>query len=155
MVTRYYDTGVLLKLYTVEEGADEVREWVVRGGEALVFTSLHRSECVSVLRLKVFRGEGRLEQSAAALAALDEDVDAGVLRPTALDWDAVWERAERLARAHGATTGCRTLDMLHVASALQLDVQEMVTRDQRQAALAGMAGLLVVNPLGSDRIQKN
>lgn len=155
MVTRYYDTGVLLKLYTIEEGADEVREWVVRGGEALVFTSLHRSECVSVLRLKVFRGEGRLEQSAAALAALDEDVDAGVLRPTALDWDAVWERAERLARAHGATTGCRTLDMLHVASALQLDVQEMVTRDQRQAALAGMAGLLVVNPLGSDRIQKN
>ncbi len=154
-MTRYYDTGVLLKLYTVEEGADEVREWVVRGGEALVFTSLHRSECVSVLRLKVFRGEGRLEQSAAALAALDEDVDAGVLRPTALDWDAVWERAERLARAHGATTGCRTLDMLHVASALQLDVQEMVTRDQRQAALAGMAGLLVVNPLGSDRIQKN
>jgi len=147
-VTRYYDTGVLLKLYTVEERADEVRDWVVRGGEALVFTSLHRSECVSALRLKVFRGECRLEQSTAALAALDEDVDAGVLRPTALDWDAVWERAERLARAHASSTGCRTLDTLHVASAMQLDVQEMVTSDQRQAALAREAGLLVVNPLG-------
>lgn len=145
---RYCDTGVLLKLYTVEEGADAVRAWVVRCGEALVFTTLHRSECVSALRLKVFRGECDWEQSAAALAALDDDVDAGVLRPTALDWDAVWERAERLARAHAAGTGCRTLDTLHVASALQLDAQEMVTRDQRQAALARTAGLAVVNPLG-------
>jgi predicted nucleic acid-binding protein len=146
-VTRYCDTDVLLKLYTVEEGADKVRAWVVRCGEPLVFTPLHRSECVSALRLKAFRRECRLEQSTAALAALDDDVDSGVLRPTALDWDAVWERAEKLARAHAASTGCRTLDTLHVASALQLEAQVMVTRDQRQASLAKLAGLRVVNPL--------
>lgn len=53
-MTRYYDTGILLKLYTEEEGSDRVRAWIVRRREAVVFTSLHRTECVSALRLKVF-----------------------------------------------------------------------------------------------------
>ena len=143
----YYDTGLLLKLYTNERDSEAVRKLVVRRREALAFTPMHHAECVSALRLKAFRRECRLEQSTAALAALDDDVDSGVLRPTALDWEAVWERAEKLARAHAASTGCRTLDTLHVASALQLEAQVMVTRDQRQASLAKLAGLRVVNPL--------
>jgi predicted nucleic acid-binding protein len=146
-MTRYYDTGILLKLYTEEEGSERVRLWVVRRREALVFTALHRAECVSALRLKVFRGECRAEQSDAALAHLDEDAAAGVLRRTALDWDAAWEQAGILSRASAAETGCRTLDALHVACALQLGVREIVTRDSRQAALARKAGLKATNPL--------
>jgi predicted nucleic acid-binding protein len=113
----------------------------------VVFTSLHRTECVSALRLKVFRGECRLEQSNAALANLDTDATAGVLKHTALEWDEVWAQVEILARTHAAATGCRTLDSLHVASALQLGAREMVTSDGRQAALARKSGLKVVNPL--------
>lgn len=146
-MTRYYDTGILLKLYTEEEGSDRVRAWVVRRREALLFTSLHRTECVSALRLKVFRGECQLEQSNAALANLDTDATAGVLKHTTLEWDEVWARVEILARTHAAATGCRTLDSLHVASALQLGAREMVTSDGRQAALARKSGLKVVNPL--------
>ena len=112
-----------------------------------MFTSLHRTECVSALRLKVFQGECRLEQSSAALANLDTDATAGVLKHTTLEWDEVWAQVEILARTHAAATGCRTLDSLHVASALQLGAREMVTRDGRQAALARKSGLKVVNPL--------
>jgi predicted nucleic acid-binding protein len=146
-MTRYYDTGILLKLYTEEEGSDRIRAWVVRRREAVAFTALHRAECVSALRLKVFRSECRPEQSDAAIAILDEDAAAGVLRRTALDWDEAWERAGILSRAHAAETGCRTLDGLHVACALQLGAREIVTSDKRQAALARKAGLKAVNPV--------
>lgn len=56
-MTRYHDTGLLLKLYTNERDAAAVRNFVVRRGEALAFTAVHHAECVSALRLKCFRGE--------------------------------------------------------------------------------------------------
>jgi len=46
-----------------------------------------------------------------------------------------------LARHHGARLGLRTLDTLHVASALELKAQRFWTFDERQAKLARAAGL--------------
>lgn len=47
-------------------------------------------------------------------------------------------------------TGCRMLDILHVACALQLSPDLFVTFDSRQEALAIKAGLKTVNP-GKDQ----
>jgi len=146
-VTRYYDTGLLLKLYTNESDSACVQSFVVRGGEALVFTPLHHAECVSALRLKCFRGEADEEEVAGALRDIESDVAAGVLRPAAVPWDEAWARCRVLSDAHAAATGCRTLDALHVAGALLLGTGELVTGDVRQAALGRKAGLRVVNPL--------
>jgi predicted nucleic acid-binding protein len=146
-VTRYYDTGLLLKLYTNESDAACVQNFVVRGGEALVFTPLQHAECVSALRLKCFRGEADEEEVAGALRNVESDVATGVLRAAAVAWDEAWARCRVLSDAHAAATGCRTLDALHVACALLLGSGEMVTGDGRQAALARKAGLRVVDPL--------
>ena len=142
----YYDTGLLLKLYTNESESETVRNFVLRRGEALVFTSLHHAECVSALRLKCFRGEADEEEVARALRDIESDVAAGVLRPSAVEWDAAWPRCRVLSDAHAAATGCRTLDVLHVACALLLGVEELVTGDGRQAALGRKAGLRVCQP---------
>ena len=144
----YYDTGLLLKLYTNESDSEAVRKFAVRRGEALAFTPLHHAECVSALRLKCFRGEADEEEVAGALRDIESDVSAGVLRPAAVQWDAVWLRCRVLSDAHAAATGCRTLDSLHVACALLLGAEEMVTGDVRQAALGRKAGLRVVDPAG-------
>jgi len=48
--------------------------------------------------------------------------------------------------AHAASTGCRTLDALHVACARVLSIREFVTTDERQTALARHAGMRVTNP---------
>jgi predicted nucleic acid-binding protein len=146
-VTRYYDTGLLLKLYTNESDSACVQNLVVRGGEPLVFTPLHHAECVSALRLKCFRGEADEEEVAGALRDIESDVVAGVLRAAAVPWDEAWVRCRVLSDAHVAVTGCRTLDTLHVAGALLLGAEELVTGDVRQATLARKAGLRVVNPL--------
>lgn len=146
---RYYDTGVLLKLYTPEQDSDRVRAFVRRAEEPLAFTALHRAECTSALRLKVFRGEASEGEVSSALLDIDEDVASGVLCATDLDWNAVWWRCVGLADAHAGTTGCRTLDTLHVACAAILGTRVVVTSDPRQARLARKAGLKTVNPLAA------
>ena len=143
----YYDTGLLLKLYTNERDSEMVRNFVVRRREALVFTPMHYAECVSALRLKCFRGEASEEEVAGALRDIESDVATGVLRTAPVEWDAAWLRCRILSDAHAASTGCRTLDALHVACALLLGADQLMTGDGRQAALARKAGLRVVNPL--------
>jgi len=148
-VKRYYDTGILLKLYTPERDSDRVRAFVVGAGEPLTFTALHRAECTSALRLKVFRGEATEAEVSSALRDIDEDAASGVLCATDLDWAPSWWRCVGLADSHAATTGCRTLDTLHVACAAALGARVMVTADPRQARLARKAGLKTVNPLAA------
>jgi len=146
-VRLYYDTGLLLKLYTNERESEAVRKFVVRRREALVFTPMHHVECVSALRLKCFRGEACEEEVAVALGDIESDVAAGVLHMVSVEWDAAWLRCRILADAHAASKGCRTLDVLHVACALPLGADQLVTADGRQASLARKAGLRVVNPV--------
>jgi predicted nucleic acid-binding protein len=142
----YYDTGVLLKLYTLEKESKEIRDFVLRRRAPLFLHTLHLSECTSALKLKVFRGECDDEEANSALADIEEDVQSGVIRTVPCDWDEAWLQCRFLARTFAARTGCRTLDTLHVACALQLACRELVSTDKRQSDLARAAGLKVVNP---------
>jgi predicted nucleic acid-binding protein len=138
---RYYDTGLILKLYTEEAESDAVRAEVVARAEPVLFTSLHLSECVSALRLKCFRKECLEEHAAAAILDIENDMASGVLRGAAIDWTEAWNQCRILSDAHAGTTGCRTLDALHVACAKLLGIREFCTSDVRQANLAKRAGL--------------
>lgn len=140
---RYYDTGLLLKLYTEEKESDAIRAFGTKKQEPLGFTSLHLSKCVSALRLKCFRNECEEEQAAGAIMDMENDIAAGVLRSFYIDWDAAWAQCRILSDAHAATTGCRTLDAPHVACAKQMGAKEFITSDERQLKLAQKAGLRV------------
>jgi len=142
----YYDTGLLLKLYTAEAESPAVQAFVHHREQALQITDLHHAECVSAFRLKQFRGECTVSEATRAIKLLDDDLQAGVLRMVAVEWNQVWQECRALAEAHAAQTGCRTLDSLHVASALVLGAREFITSDQRQKALASKAGLTVMDP---------
>ncbi len=146
-MSTYYDTGIILKLYTEEPDSPAARKLVTRRRVALHVTELHRAEFVNALRLKCFRRECSEAQAEQALAHLEEDFQAGILRMAALDWDAAWGDCRALSIAHAARTGCRTLDALHVAGALQLGCREFVTTDARQGALARICRLKVITPL--------
>ena len=142
----YFDSGVLLKLYTTEPASPAVRNFVAQRAEALRITDLHHAECVSALRLKQFRGECAESRASGALRLIEADLRTGVLRMVAVDWSRVWKETLELSDQHAAVTGCRTLDSLHVAAAKHLGAQEFATSDRRQTALAAMIGLMVVDP---------
>jgi len=142
----YFDTGLLLKLYTLEPDSDAVRKFCIESAQPIPFLALHHSECTSALHLKAFRGECSVAQANRALADMAEDRRAGVLHSIHPDWQAIWEKSAHLAQSYAATTGCRTLDSLHVACAIELGYSRFVSSDIRQSKLAENLGLEVLCP---------
>lgn len=142
----YYDTGVLLKLYTAEPDSGRVQDFVRLRKNRIWVTNLHVAECVSALRLKVFRKECSEDESAAAIELIKADLRSGVLQVVEVDWDHAWQECRLLSDQFASRTGARTLDSLHVAAARLLGVKEFLTSDGRQAKLAAAIGLKALNP---------
>lgn len=76
-----------------------------------------------------------------ALRLLDGDLTARRLVGMSLDFPRVFERASELSARYASKLLCRSLDVLHVASALELRIERFVSADDRQIALARECGL--------------
>jgi len=81
-----------------------------------------------------------------AIASFAEDVAEGRYVDADVLWRATLRRADELSRAHTRALGCRTLDVLHVATAIELRLRYFVTFDRRQRQLASAAGLKPITP---------
>jgi predicted nucleic acid-binding protein len=139
-LTRYADTSLLASLYLndarVAESVALLRTF------SIPVTVLGRIELFNALQLAVFRRQILATEAAALRATIEQDLASGVLRMTPLPAH-VFERAEALVASHSAVLGARSLDVLHVATAVELGAGVFLTYDQRQAALARAAGLKV------------
>jgi predicted nucleic acid-binding protein len=142
----YVDPSALLKLYLHEPESVAMSAWRARVRGALPITRHGQVEVVNAICLAAFRklnGAGAMRD---ALASFDEDVLEGRYADADVSWRAAFGRAAELSRAHTASLGCRSLDVLHVATALELGRRTFVTYDQRQQQLARTAGLRVLAP---------
>ena len=103
-------------------------------------TQLGELELTNALELRVFRKEATPAEIRRALRKFEEHTRGGVfeLEPVPAT---VYERARQIARKQTAILGLRTLDILHVASALLLQAQRFWTFDQRQSELAKAEGM--------------
>jgi len=146
MILAYFDSGVLLKLYTAEPDSPQIQDFIHQHRTPLHVTALHLAEFASALSLKAFRRECELRQVQAALALVKKDVQAGILRQVELNWERAFQSCSQLSTRHSHQTGTRTLDALHVACACALGAKEFVTTDSRQTEMAKLAGLRVVDP---------
>lgn len=140
-MSAYLDSSALAKLYVSEPESARVAAYARSLGHALPFTRLHALELRNALRLKVFRGEARVETVKASVKLIDDDLAAGVLERVRLDWEDTFARAEELSSQYTATLGSRSLDLLHLAAALLLGATEFATFDERQASLGSKVGL--------------
>jgi hypothetical protein len=118
--------------------------WRAKQSGALAVTLHGRAELVNGLALAAHRRLITGDIFTAALAALDDDFEAGRYRQADLLWRSTLKRAAALSRQHTRALGTRSLDVLHVASALELELRKFVTFDERQQGLARAAGLKVV-----------
>jgi len=109
----------------------------------VVLTSLGELELTNAMELRVFRKELTRFQVKQSLAMFHRDITSGVyfLKPLA---STVFDRALQLVRRRTARLGTRTLDVLHVASALDLHARTFYTFDRRQTGLAKAVGLRVL-----------
>jgi predicted nucleic acid-binding protein len=142
----YVDPSALRRLYVHDARSRAFSAWRGRLTGALTTTLHGRAELVNSIMLTVFRGELELEQAHAALEDLDDDYAQGRLLLVDLLWRRTLDRAAELSREHTASLGTRTLDVLHVASALTLGCRRFITYDERQAKLARAVKLKVLDP---------
>ena len=137
----YADPSALLKLYVHQPESRAMSAWRGRLKGALAVTLHGRVEIVNGICLAAFRGYLTAEALSDALTSLEEDFGEGRYFSADLLWRAALQRASELSRKHTVTLGCRSLDVLHVASALELDLKNFLTFDRRQQKLAAAAGM--------------
>jgi predicted nucleic acid-binding protein len=79
------------------------------------------------------------------MARFAEHEDRGVFYRPQISWSDTFRYAVALSRKHTNKTGSRTLDILHVASALSIKADRFLTFDERQSKLAALAGIRIEN----------
>ncbi len=136
----YLDTSALLKLYVREEGSDAVQAAVEAQSEPLPVWEIQEMELRNALQLKVFWGELTGSEAAQQLNLFEQRQDRGLYYTPEIGRAELMSDFRRLSLCT-AKLGCRTLDVLHVACALQLKQLRFMSFDERQKQLAIKAGL--------------
>jgi predicted nucleic acid-binding protein len=138
----YADTGFLVSLYGQDDHSPAATA-LVRSKPVFILTVLGEAEFTNALELRIFRKEWTRREARSVYEVFLQHQAAGVFRPEPLSPE-IWEKAQVLARRHSARLGTRTLDLLHVASALILRPDAFYTFDKRQRNLANAEQLRVL-----------
>jgi predicted nucleic acid-binding protein len=134
----YLDTSVLVKLYTLEPDSAECERIVT--GQKIVSSELLYTELWSALLAKERSGVLSPDHRQQVWQLFEVHLLDEVVELVELDGTTVREAAEVIARVHPAVP-LRTLDALHLATYLGLDVGPLFTRDRRMIDAARLLGL--------------
>jgi predicted nucleic acid-binding protein len=138
-LSSYADTSFLISLYTPDANSSRAAE-LMGGKPTLLLTPFGELELLNALELRGFRKELSRREVKRAGDAFERDRGSGVFSlqpaPTLL-----YEVAARVSRRRTFQLGVRTLDILHVASALLPKAEDFYTFDERQRNLANVEGL--------------
>jgi len=140
----YLDTSALLKLYIREEGSDAVQEKIASQDLPLPIWEIQEAELINALRLKTFWKEITTTQAEAQLELFQKRRRQGLYFFPDIDRPDLMGTFRQLSAAT-PSLGCRTIDILHVACAVEIDATEFLTFGQSQRSLALHAGLNVVD----------
>ena len=139
-MSAYADTSFLASLYVPDANSASAIASMKRLSLPVLLTPLTQVELMNAFSLRILRKELTSSKVDATRALVRADIDSGVL------WIApfgstIFERARQMTAKQTPRLGTRTLDLLHVASALVLRADTFCTFDQRQASLASAEGL--------------
>jgi len=149
-MSSYFDTSAILAAYVTEVYSPAARRALRRHG-SIPFTPLHRLELRNALELLVGRRILSAAERDGLVAQIQEDRQAGRLTEAAADWQVVLTIAGDLSVAYTRKYLTRSLDLLHVAAALELKCETFVSGDRRQLKAARAAKLRPVDITRSRR----
>lgn len=135
----YLDSSVAAKLYIPELDSDEI-EAIARTGDGLYSSELLYAELRSAMlgkeRLKALSGA----QREAAWEKFQEHLEIGLMQLLPLNGIIVREASGVMAQVH-PQVALRTLDAIHLATVLSVDVGPLLTRDHRMGEAAKKLGI--------------
>jgi len=137
----YPDTSLLVTLYVLGQHTAKVSEQMALRPD-LIVTPFHHCEFAHAIEGLVFRNSISVQEARLVMEAFERDSTHGLWLATPFP-QASFRTCITLAQRFTARLGCRTLDALHVAAALDLEAEEFWTFDERQKQLAAAAGLRI------------
>ena len=145
----FADTSLLCALYRYQEKTG-CADALVRGlCEPLCISSLVAFEFRQSARLQVFRFSNDRTQGFSKaeaermLGKFEINLASGAVEVVPVDWGDVHSLAERISARRTMRGGYRTLDVLHLATAMHAGADSFFTLDGNQADLARAEGLEV------------
>ncbi len=151
----YCDSSFLVSLYVATDTFNPLaRREAARFTSLMPYTLLNELEFLNSIRRGV--GDGAIDQSEhdGIVRDIDRDEADGLLERTSLNQIKLYEKALELSKKYTPTLACRSLDILHVASALVLGSRRFASFDIRQRKLAETVGLTLV-PLSIPKTKLN
>jgi len=139
----YADTSFLVSLYRKDHNQRSANDFMARYRPVLGFSPLNRIELRNGLRNAQSFGEITEQDRRAAFRQIEIDMREGILVHVPVEWTTVFRLADQLSEEHSPRAGQRTIDLLHVAIALQCGATTFLSFDERQRKLARAAGLRV------------
>ena len=127
-MSAYADTSFLVSLYTPDANSVDAARKMAAYPQVILITPLAELELANALELRLFRKELRTTEVKAAQSAIRKDLADAVYQPIPMPVG-VFERARSISKRRTARLGTRTLDVLHVAAALELKAQDFLTFD--------------------------
>jgi predicted nucleic acid-binding protein len=138
----YADTSFLATLYGADANSPQAVRQLETSRPNLVITPFSELELLTAIEASAFRKLLSAAEAEASMQAFRADLASGALlrKPMA---PTTFARALSLSNLYTRILGCRTLDILQVAIALELEAEVFFTFDKDQAKLAKRAGLTV------------
>jgi predicted nucleic acid-binding protein len=138
------DTGFIAKLYLKEANSPLALGLLASLPPPISLTAWHILELSNAIQRAVFVGGITPSQAFQMLASFESDLKTGVFLLVKVDHEELLESARLLTLKHTPVIGTRSLDLLHVACAIQMGVSRFVSFDQRQRNAARLEGLDVL-----------
>src|SRR5579872_2538008 len=110
----------------------------------LAVTHHGRTEVINAICRSAFLGQLNPHGLSEALSDFNSDFISGLYQQADILWRAALNRAAQLSQQHTPKLGTRSLDVLHVACALELKLRHLLTFDTAQQKLAVAAGLRLI-----------
>jgi len=141
----YWDTSCILALYVTEPLSRQIAALASKEKQALTSSVILEYEMTFAIHAKEAKGEIPTDSASRILEKFQSDLRKGrfLLAPLGQDIKTRAAESARAALLNNPPFFLRTLDGIHIATALQLQTPELITADKRLASAAKALGFSV------------
>ena len=111
----------------------------------VIWTPWHRVEVFNTIRQVERSGAIAVGDARNLIRLLEQEIRLGYWPHREFDWRDAVRTASELSAEHGLSISIRAMDLFHVAIAIELGADALLTFDREQQALAAEAGLRVLH----------
>ncbi len=138
-MTVYADSSFFVSLYLPDRHFTQARRLAAQHARVWL-TPLHRAEWANAVAQQLFMKKISAGEAQKVYTQFQRDRESRFWIEVTLP-EMTFERCVQLTQQHASHVALRTLDTLHVASALEFGAERFWTFDDRQAKLARAVGL--------------